>query len=200
MSEKNFDFNEFIAGAIKSLKDPKGFFSGLGTTGGYLEPIIKALIFGGVAAIINYIWVLAGLSVAGFGFWGTAAGPMVIVGGLIGSVIALFIAAVIMLIFSAICSGTTDYEANVRVTASLMVLMPVNALVSFVSVISIGLATILGMFVSAYGLWMLYNALTQTLKATENSAKVLVIVLLVLLVFFTIMGLIAGAFFKAAGY
>ena len=200
MSEKNFDFNEFLAGSINSLQDPRGYFSGLKTTGGFVEPIIKALIFGLLAAIINYIWLIAGLNVAGIGFWGAAAGPMVIFWGAFGALIGLFIGAVIILIFSAITGGNTDYEANVRVTASLMVLMPINAVLNFVLIISTGLATIVGMLVSAYGLWMLFNALTQTLKAKENSAKVLVIILLVLMVFFTLLGLIFGAIFKAANY
>ena len=136
----------------------------------------------------------------GIGFWGAAAGPMVIFWGAFGAIIGLFIGGVIMLIFSAITGGNTDYEANVRVTASLMVLMPINAVLSFLAIISAGIATIVGMLVSAYGLWMLFNALTQRLKAKENSAKVLVIVLLVIMVFFTLLGLVFGAFFRAAGY
>ena len=180
MSEKNFDFNEFIAESINSLRDPRGYFSGLSVTGGYTEPVIKALIYSVITAIVNYIWVIAGLNVAGFGFWGVTSGPMVLVGGAIGGVIGLFIGGVVMLIISAICSGNTDYEANVRVVASLMVLTPVNAVLGFLFIVSSGLAALVSLAISAYGLWMMYNALVQSLQAKESTAKVLVIILLVL--------------------
>lgn len=197
MSDKKFDFNVFIADSVKSLQDPTGYFGSLKTSGGFEQPVIKALIYGAVAGIINYIWVVAGLSIAGFGLFGAAAGPMMIFGSVIGALIGLFIGGVIMLIFSAICSGNTDYEANVRVTASLMVLMPVSAVVNLLHVLSPVLVSILSIAINAYGLWMLYNALIQTLKAKESSVKVLVIVLLVIFVFFALLGLLLGTFVKS---
>ncbi len=199
MSEKSFDFNEFIAGSIKSLQNPREYFSEMKTSGGFVEPLIKALIYGLVAGIIYYVWVLAGLNIAGVGpFGASAVGVMAIFGTLFASLIGLFIGGVIMLIFSAICSGSTDYEANVRVTASMMVLTPINAIFGFLIAVSPALSTIVGLLINAYGLWMIYNALTQSLKAKESSVKVLVIVLLVVVVFFTLLGLLVGAFFSAA--
>jgi hypothetical protein len=188
-NENNFDFNEFIAESIHSLRDPKGYFSTFSVTGGYTEPVIKALIYSVIAAVINYIWFIAGLNVAGFGFWGAASGPMVLVGGAIGGVIGLFIGGVIMLIISAICSGNTDYEANVRVVASLMVLTPINAALGFLFIISSGLAALVSLAVSAYGLWMTYNALVLSLQAKESTAKVLVIILLVIVALGTFAGM-----------
>ncbi len=198
MSESKFDFSTFVSGSINSLANPRGFFAEMKTSGGFLEPIIKALIYGILAAIINYIWILAGFSVVGSGIFGAAVGSMVFIGTIFGFLIGLFIGGLILLIFSAICSGDTDYEANVRVTASLMVLAPVNALFNFVFAISPVLATIIGLLINAFGLWMLYNALVQTLKAKEESAKVLVLVLLIIMVLFTLIGLFTGAVLSAA--
>lgn len=196
MSDTNFNFNEFISDSLLSLQDPKRYFSGLKTSGGFGEPVIKALIYGAIAGIINYLWVLFGVTISGSVFWGAAVGPMVLIGSIIGAIIGLFIGGLILLIFSAICNGNTDYEANVRATASLMVLMPVGAVLSLFAVFSAALSTIIGLVVNAYGLWMLYNALVETLKAKASSAKVLVIVILAIAVLFTIIGLIATAFFR----
>lgn len=200
MSDKKFDFNVFIADSIKSLQDPKAYFGELKTSGGFEIPIIKALIYGVLAGIINYIWVVAGLSAMGAGLFGIAAGPFMIFGSAIGALIGLFIGGVIMLIFSAICTGNTDYEANVRVTASLMVLMPISALFNIMHGFSYVLVSIIGIVINAYGLWMIYNALTQTLKAKEGSAKVLVLVLLGLMVLFTLIGLLVGAFVSSTDW
>ncbi len=56
---------------------------------------------------------------------------MALVWTIVGALIGLFIGAVIMLIISAICKGSTDFEANLRVVAAVMVLMPINALLGF---------------------------------------------------------------------
>jgi hypothetical protein len=196
MSEKNFDFNEFIIDSRKSLENPKAFFSTLSTSGGFVEPLIKAVIYGLVAGIINYLWVLFGMHALGAGFWGFAVGPFAVVGSVIGAIIGLFIGGAILLIISAICEGNTDYEANVRVAASLMIMMPIGALFNFFYGIMFALASLASLAVSVYGLWMMLNALVQTLKAKEASAKIVFYVLLGLSVLGTIIGIISRAFIR----
>ena len=47
-----------------------------------------------------------------------AIGIMAFIWSVIGAVIGLFIGAVILLVISSICKGSTDFEANMRVTAA----------------------------------------------------------------------------------
>ena len=189
MSNSTFDFNSFIKESKDVLKDPKTYFSTMKTTGGIAEPLIKAVIYGALAGIIIFIWSLFKFGGTSLGLMGGVSGIMAIIWYIVGAIIALFIGAVILLVISAICKGSTDFEANIRVTAAAMVMMPISALFGFITGLSITLGTIVGLAVSLYGLYLLYHGLTQTLKADAGTAKIVVIILAVLLVLFTIIGI-----------
>jgi len=189
MSNSTFDFNSFIKESKDVLKDPKTYFSTMKTTGGIAEPLIKALIYGALAGIIIFIWSLLKFGGTSSGLMGGVSGIMAIIWYIVGAIIALFIGAVILLVISAICKGSTDFEANIRVTAAAMVMMPISALLGFITGLSITLGTIVGLAVSLYGLYLLYHGLTQTLKADAGTAKIVAIILAVLLVLFTIIGI-----------
>ena len=126
MSEKSFDFNRFIEETKSVLLSPADYFSSMQKSGGFPEPLIKAVIYGAVAGLINLIWaVLFSSSMGGMfgGMFGGGIGVFGLVMGIIGSIIGLFVGGVILLVISAICGGSTDYESNVRATASLMALL-----------------------------------------------------------------------------
>lgn len=190
MSNATFDFNVFIKDSVDSIKNPKEYFSSMRTEGGLGEPIIKALIYGAISGIIGFIWSVLNIGATGaFGFLGGGAvGIMLIIGSLIGALIGVFIGAVIVLIISAICGGKTDFEPNMRVSASLMVLMPIGTFLGFTASIHYILGTLVGFAVNLYGLWMLYHAITQTLSGKEATAKILGYVLAGLLVLFLLIG------------
>ena len=124
MSNGTFDFNEFIRESKEVLLNPKSYFSTMKITGGMTDPLIKAVIFGAIAGAIAFIWSLLNLGAMGSGMFGGALGIMIFIGKIIGSIIGLFIGAVILLVISSICKGNTDFEANVRVIAAVMVVMP----------------------------------------------------------------------------
>ncbi len=63
--------------------------------------------------------------------FGGAFGIMILIWKIIGSIIGLFIGAVILLVISSVCKGNTDFEANVRVIAAIMVVMPISAFFGF---------------------------------------------------------------------
>jgi hypothetical protein len=190
-SKGSFDFNAFINESKETILNPKSYFAALKTSGGMTEPLIKAVIYGTIAGIFTFLWSILKLGAATGGMFGGAIGIMGLIWSIIGAVIALFVGGVVILIISAICSGSTDYESNVRVTASLMVLMPVNAALGFISGISLHLGLIISFLVGLYGLWMLFNALIGTLKAKEATAKIVCYVLAGLSLLFTISGLFA---------
>lgn len=189
MSNPSFDFNALIKESKDVLKDPKAYFPTMKTTGGIAEPVIKAVIYGVVAGVFAFIWSILKIGAVSSGLMGGAVGFMAIIWYTVGAIIGLFIGAVILLVISAICKGSTDFEANIRVTAALMVMMPVSALLGFFTGINLTLGLIVSLAVSLYGLYLLYHGLTQSLKADMGTSKVVVIILAVLMILFFIMGL-----------
>lgn len=188
-STTSFDFNAFISESKETLLNPKSYFSKMKTSGGMTEPLIKAVIYGAVAGVIVFIWSLLGLGVAGAGFLGGAIGAMALVWYIVAAIIGLFVGAVILLIISSICKGNSDFEANVRVTAATMVIMPVSALLGFAMGINVYLGMIVSLAVSIYAIWLLYHGLVEALKAKPESAKIVMYVLVALIVVFTLAGL-----------
>jgi hypothetical protein len=188
MSNATFDFNVFIKDSKESIMNPKEYFSAMRTEGGLGEPIIKAVIYGLIAGVIGFIWSLLNIGAVGGGLFGGAVGIMILIGSVIGAIIGVFIGGVVVLIISAICGGKTDFEPNMRIAASLMVLMPISTFFGFAGSIHYILGILVGFAINLYGLWMLYHALTQTLGGKEATAKILGYVLAALLVLFLLIG------------
>ena len=191
MSESSsFDLNVFIKESKETLLNPKTYFSTMKTSGGMGEPVLKALIYSVVAGVIVYLWGILGLGGVA-GVFGAGISAMAFVWTIIGAMIGLFIGAVVVLIISAICKGNTDFEACLRVGASVMVLFPVTAILGFITGISPVLGAIIGLCVNLYGLYLLYFGLTESLKANPGTTKIVMYVLAALLVIFMIAGLSA---------
>ncbi len=188
-SKNSFDFQAFIEDSKKALLDPKGYFSSMTKTGGFTEPIIKAIIYGLIAGISGFIWSL--LNISATGMLGTAMGVASIILAPIYALIGVFVGAVIILVVSAICGGSTDFETNLRVAASLMIIMPVNAVLGFIFGISFYLGIFVGLIVSLYGLWMLFNAIVGACKGKEATAKIVAIVLAVIVALGSISSMVA---------
>jgi len=180
MSNESINFNKILKDSRETLLNPKGYFESMTLTGGFTEPLIKAAIYGTIAGLFALLWSVLGFGAVGASFLGGAIGIMALIYTIIGAVIGLFIGGVIMLVISAICGGNTDYEANVRVTASLMVIYPINALLAFFSGISLTLGGVVSLVVSMYGLYLLYMAAIHALKGKESNAKIVLIVLVIL--------------------
>jgi hypothetical protein len=190
MSNGTFDFNAFISESKETLLNPKSYFSSMKTSGGFTEPLIKAVIYGTVAGIIYLIWGFLRLGVY-TGLFGGAVGFMVFVWSIISSVIGLFIGAVVLLIISSICKGNSEFEANLRVTASVMVVMPVAGLLSFATPINAYLGLVVSLLVAAYSLWLLYNGLVEALKCDAGTAKIVCYVIIAIMALFLLLGLSA---------
>lgn len=193
MAEVAFDFKKFIDDTKATILTPAEYFSVMSKTGGFAEPLIKAVIYGFAAALINLLWVTLSLGAVGGAFGGMIGGGVGVMGlvmSVIGSIIALFIGGAIVLVISAICGGSTDYESNVRVTASLMAISPISALFGFLSGFSLWLGGLASIAVSLYGLWLLYNALIKALGGKEGPAKVISLVLAVIPVLMIVSGLL----------
>ncbi len=123
---------------------------------------------------------------------GNGVGIMALAGAVIGSIIGLFIGAVIILVISAICGGSTEFEATTRVSASLMVLYPINALFGFMGWIHFSLAYIMSLLVSLFGIYLLYNALIYALGGKKGTVKIVAIVLAVIPVLILVSSLVCA--------
>jgi hypothetical protein len=191
MSNGTFDFNAFIAESKETLLNPKSYFSTMKTSGGIAEPLIKAVVYGTVSGIIYLIWSFLKIGAVGGGLLGGAVGFMVFIWAIISAVIGLFIGGVILLIISSICKGNGDFEANLRVTAAVMVVMPISALLSFASFINPYLGVVISLAVAAYSLWLLYNGLVEALKGNSGTAKIVCYVIIAIMALFLLLGLSA---------
>jgi hypothetical protein len=187
MSETTFDINVFIRESKEVLLNPKSYFATMKTTGGLVEPIIKALIYGAVAGVLSFLWSILHLSFGGM--FGGAFGIMILIWAVVGAVIGLFIMAVIILVISAICKGNQDFEACTRVAAAVMVVMPISALLGFLSGLNLTLGSVVSLAVNIFALYLLYHALVECLKANISSAKIAMLVVTGLIVIFFLVGL-----------
>jgi hypothetical protein len=189
MSNSTFDFNAFIKESKDVLVNPKSYFSTMKTTGGIAEPLIKAVIYGAVAGLIALLWSLLKVGGAPISIFGGAVGVMLLVWAIIGAIIGLFLGAVILLVISAICKGSTDFEANARVTAAVMVVMPISALLGFIGGLNLIAGGIVSLVVNIFALYLLYHGLVEALKAKPGTTKIVMYVLVALLVLFFLLGL-----------
>ncbi|HLN22130.1 MAG TPA: YIP1 family protein [Bacteroidales bacterium] len=187
MSNGSFDFNEFIKDSKDVLVNPN-YFSTMKLSGGMTEPLIKAVIYGAISGLISFVWSILHLSVGG-SLFGGAAGVTAFIFAIIGAVIGLFIGGVVLLILSAICKGSTDFEPNVRVVSSLMVVMPINALLGFATGLNLYLGLAVSLVVSLFACWLTYKALVQALKAKPETAKIVMFVVIAVFVLFMLFGL-----------
>jgi len=189
MSNSTFDLNEFIRESKEVLVNPKSYFSTMKTSGGLVEPLIKAVLYGALAGIIAFLWSLFGIGAVTGGMIGGAIGAMALVWYIVAAVFGLFIGAVILLVISSISKGSTDFEANARVTAAIMVIMPISALLSFTMGINTYFGMIINLAVNIFALWLLYNGLVESLKAKQDTARIVMYILIALFVIFMLIGL-----------
>lgn len=189
MSNGTFDLNEFIRESKEVLVNPKSYFSTMKTSGGMSEPLIKAVIYGLIAGVLTFIWGLLKFGAGtGIGFGG-AVGVLGLIWSLFAAIIGLFLGAVILLVISAICKGNTDFEANTRVTAASMVVYPVSALLGFAGSINLYLGVIIGLAVSLYAFWILYNGLVEALKTKPETTRIVMYVLVAISVLIMLTGI-----------
>jgi hypothetical protein len=197
-----FDPAAFVSRTIQVLTAPAEHFKSLRKTGGFVEPIVAAVIYGLISGVLSAVWAVTHMTAiggAGGGLFGSIAGIGMVIFMPIMAVIGLFIGAVIFLVISSIGGGSTDFEACVRVAASCMAILPVHSLFGFLNGISFYLGLLVSLLVSLYGLWIAYNGLVHGLGCKDGVAKIVTGIFALLAILMTIMGLMAGAVLGRAG-
>jgi hypothetical protein len=76
-----------------------------------------------------------------------------------------------------------------RVTAAVMVVMPISALLGFSGHFNLYFGLILGLAVNVFALWLLYNGLVEALKSKPETTKIVIYVLIAILILFMLIGL-----------
>ena len=188
MNNGTFDFNLFIKESKDCLLNPKSYFAALKITGGLIDPLIKAVIYGLIAGVFAFLWYILNLSSMTGGIMNNSAGVFIIAKYAFISVVGLFIGAVITLIISSICKGNTDFEANVRVVASILVILPISTALDFTGGINFYFGIVVSLLVNLYAFWLLYNALIETLKTKLETTKIVVYVLIGIFVVTMLLG------------
>ncbi len=187
MSQTSFDFQKFFADTLQILVSPTEYFTKKTKSKGLGDPIIRAVLCGVTAGIINIIWGLLNLVPQGGwfgGFVGSGIGIMALIFTAVGSVIILFIGGVIVLVLSAICGGSSDFEASMDVMAASMIIIPIRALIGAVSGLSFFAGTFVSLLISLYGIFLIYKGLVHTLKCKKTTARILTLLLSALPVLF----------------
>ena len=121
--------------------------------------------------------------------FGGSIGIMVFIWSIIAAVIGLFIGAVILLVISSICKGNTDFEANARVTAAVMVVMPISAFFGFTGHFNLYIGVVISLLINLFALWLLYNGLIEALKTNPPTTKIVMYVLIAIFVIFMLVGI-----------
>ena len=79
MSNESIDLKKILNDSRETLLNPKGYFASMPLTGGMVEPLIKAAIYGTIAGLFALLWSVLGFSAVGAGFLGGAVGIMSLV-------------------------------------------------------------------------------------------------------------------------
>jgi hypothetical protein len=166
-----FDFDLFRKETKNTLLNPKSYFSRMKNSAGMSEPILKALMYGLIAGIIYLICWLLKIKSFVAGDIGEAVGLLAFIKIILGSLAGLFLASGLLFLISSVCQGITAFEVSLRVSSSLMALLPVYAILSILSALSIYIGILVNIVVSLYFLWLLYPGLVEALKCRPGKAR-----------------------------
>jgi hypothetical protein len=129
MEAKDINFAAMPQTAVKVVTAPADFFLEMPKTGGFLEPLIFAVIMGFIAGIIHAILSLFG---AGYGAAGMTGGFSAIIIMPIAVAIGSFIGGAILFVIWKLMGSQEEYEAAYRCGAYLTALAPITAIISVV--------------------------------------------------------------------
>jgi hypothetical protein len=132
MEEKNINFAAMPQTAVQVVTAPADFFKTMPKTGGFLEPLVFAVIMGFIAGIVRAILSLFGVGYgAGYG-GGMMSGFGMIIFMPIAAVIGSFIGGAILFLIWKLMGSQENYETSYRCGAYLMALWPITAILSII--------------------------------------------------------------------
>lgn len=132
MEAKDINFAAMPQTAVQVVTAPADFFKKMPKTGGFLEPLVFAVIMGFIAGIIRAILSLFGAGYgAGYG-GGMMSGFGMIIFMPIAAAIGSFIVGAILFVIWKLMGSQEEYETAYRCGAYLMALAPITAILSII--------------------------------------------------------------------
>jgi hypothetical protein len=171
MGTITFDLSRFREESKNALLNPDRYFSSISLTGGFSEPIAKTAAYGILTGLVYLICWFFRIKSFGAGYIGEAVGLLGFIKIIFVTILGSGIAALLLSFLSVLCKGNSGFEANYRVTSSLMAFIPVYSVLSISWNISFypGLCvTTIALF---YFLWLLFFAMTKSLKCRRKNIK-----------------------------
>jgi Uncharacterized protein conserved in archaea len=146
MKAKDINFAAMPQTAIRVVTAPSEFFKQMPKTGGFLEPLVFALVMGFAASVILAIWSLLGCGYGGQASPGFAAVFLSIIYLPVILAICSFIGAAIIFYIWRFMGSTQNYEVSYRCMAYLMALAPITAVIKVVPYAGTILSFAIGIF------------------------------------------------------
>ena len=132
MGAKKIDFAAMPLIAVWIVTAPAESFRKMPKKGGFLEPLVFALVMGLIASIILAIWSLLGFGYGGGASPGFAAIFLSIIYMPVIFAICSFIGAAILFLIWKLMGSTQNYEVFYRCMAYLMSLAPIISIINIV--------------------------------------------------------------------
>ena len=131
MEPKDINFAAMPQTAVNVITNPVNLFQGMPKSGGFLEPLVFAIIMGFIAGIIQAILSFIGFG-PGAGYDGRMSGFSMIIFMPIAAAIGSFIGGAILFIIWKLMGSQENYETAYRCGAYLMALAPITAIIGAV--------------------------------------------------------------------
>ncbi|MFC1670378.1 Yip1 family protein [Spirochaetota bacterium] len=191
MSDIKSNIAKLLNDSLEVLIKPQSYFSTMERSGGVVEPVVKAVIYAAIAGVIKVIIEMA-KPVKPFPLISDAS-LKVLFDTVTLSCMALVIIAVAIYFISKLCKGNKTFEPSFRVSASLMILYPINTVLGITIQFSKYAMPVISLAISFFGVWLIYNALVYALEADKSLARLISIFLAML----PILMLISSLFFHS---
>jgi hypothetical protein len=135
--------------------------------------VIKMLVYLVVAGIFNFI---IGLIKPSAFIFNTGSFLFNFFLTPIAGIAGLFIAAVILMVFSAILGGSSDFKKSINILASLMaayiIFLPVIMILVALGLTSLTMLGGVSVLMAIYSLWLMYSTFTAGLKTKPFRTKI----------------------------
>lgn len=146
MDPKDINFAAMPQTAVNVVTKPAEFFQSMPKTGGYLEPLVFAVIMGLLAGIIQAVMSLFGLGHGGAYGAGMRSGLSMIIFMPIAVAVGSFIGAAIYFVIWKLMGSQEEYETAYRCGAYLMALLPITAIINVVPYAGIVISIAIGIY------------------------------------------------------
>ena len=142
MDPKDIDFAAMPQKAISVITKPAEFFQSMEKTGGYVEPLVFAVIKGLVTGVVQAVLGIFGLGQPGGISYGLSSIIMMPIAVAIGS----FIGAAIMFAIWKLMGSAENYETSYRACAYTMTLLPITVIFGVIPYAGVVITAAIGLF------------------------------------------------------